>query len=438
MEPTACAHPDHSERGIQVDQWSIHSRQYSTGFGASATTAGSLLRASDSPLDGFSRWPTTSDHRSRAPSTLGDRSSPRPRSPARTNPGLPAHQRWHTSSMPALPRLILLPDHMGHPLLGISTQTRRAVNRVTSSSVTSAVGVFTAAGQGGRSRGAQFAASKICARVTASTAPLMSRMQAQVSICTRHARASASSCLQTPGVMMPLYALPLLAQHLPRAYPHPGPWHKVATSRKPASVQQRRPDPQTISDVRRIAAALIEELVGVRNLFDLVRGPAFQSLMIPQTERVTRRVHVAALLLTLCKVHELYEVYSPVIPEPERTRLKMIKRDVEHRAIPTVRNAYVGHILDAKTRRPFSGEAVNEALCRAIGRDLEAFLNWVHVPGDCLSARSVVGALEALHARLSAMSNAHPVCGQLPGAQESTPAVTDASPAQAGSDIARS
>jgi hypothetical protein len=127
------------------------------------------------------------------------------------------------------------------------------------------------------------------------------------------------------------------------------------------------------------ACTIVNEFLG-----DLVAG-TFLCRCIEKTwpdgeaKKAGIRTLLFSMILTLCKYYEIMEKYSKVVRDDDGEHRKF-KKEVERRYIQNVRNKYVAHVLDRRSRKPLTPKQKNELL-RAVTQDnLDEFLAWLNEP----------------------------------------------------------
>lgn len=83
-----------------------------------------------------------------------------------------------------------------------------------------------------------------------------------------------------------------------------------------------------------------------------------------------------------------------MIPDTCKSACRELYKELNRRHVKLLRNTFIGHILDKKTRRPISGEDLNYFFNNVTRGGLDAFLNWIHTPGRIRFPESVVSVVE--------------------------------------------
>lgn len=118
----------------------------------------------------------------------------------------------------------------------------------------------------------------------------------------------------------------------------------------------------------------------------------------PHTARI--RMCYSHLFLTLAKWREFYEHFQSLIPSDCHSECKALYKEVKNRGILKFRHSRTGHIWDKDQNRPWTTEETNAYFNSLLSNDANAFLKWIHDPGNNKFPNTVVSILEKTRDRI--------------------------------------
>ena len=92
----------------------------------------------------------------------------------------------------------------------------------------------------------------------------------------------------------------------------------------------------------------------------------------------SNKMCLSYMVLALDKWLEFYNKYHRLFSGELHSTCKTTTKLIRIREVEKFRDRCVGHVLDKDTNRPLFPSEVNNGLNKIIGKDINAFLNWVH------------------------------------------------------------
>ena len=151
---------------------------------------------------------------------------------------------------------------------------------------------------------------------------------------------------------------------------------------------------ERIDSIRWVLVDLIYDFCGAAEIYrDYASKPSFDPHEDMESLGAIRVCQTSAII-GLSRLWELLNGFGKEVnetPEPLRSKLIGLKREIEERKVYQFRSKYVGHVFDDDTKLPIKLQDGYPRLIKIIGGDWEKFYNWIFPGPKNDYSNSVVG-----------------------------------------------